>query len=304
MAQLHRNIKPILFEHFSEFLELYNKPNKRNRTNQKCKEECNDWTVSINEIIDFDLSAKNPNKFIELEHLTPENLLSKIKKNDFDINSYLLDIESSMLSILNNEFNKLDYPEIAIKNLIENTKNINPITEYSDKQITYIHISSINSSNNTIESPKIIIGAEAPSRARKNVKLGDVLFATTRPNLKNIAIVNENYINPIASTGFCVLRPKENELNNEFLFYFLISEKVQEYIKPFIKGAQYPAISDKDLINIKIPHPTIKTQIAIVNKIKQLLDSIQSITELQNNKLDNLRALKSSLLDQAFKGEL
>ena len=296
--------KPLLYEHLSEFVELYKNPKKRNHTNHKLNEEFNDWTVSVTEIIDFDLSARNPHKIVELEHLTPESLLSEIKKNDLQISSHLLEIESSMVSILNNEFSRLNYPEIPIKNLIENTKNINPITEYEDKSITYIDISSINSSNNTIESPKIIIGANAPSRARKNVKIGDVIFATTRPNLKNIAIVNENYLNPIASTGFCVLRPKKNELNNEFLFYFLISEKVQEYIKPFIKGAQYPAISDKDLLNIKIPHPAIDIQIKVVNKIKQLLENIQSITEIQNKKLDNLKALKSSLLDQAFKGEL
>jgi len=296
--------KPITYKHMQEFVELFKNHKKRNYTNAKTIEGSNDWTVSIEDIVDYDISAKNPHKVVEIEHLTPENLLFKIKNNDLEINRYLAEIESSVFSILNKEFDRLNYPEKSIKNLIENTKNVNPITEYRNQSITYIDISSINSINNTIESPKIIIGSEAPSRAKKIVKRGDVLFATTRPNLKNIAIVNDSYNIPIASTGFCVLRPKKNELNNEFLFYFLISEKVQEYIKPFIKGAQYPAISDKDLINIKIPHPTIEIQMEVVSKIKKLLNGIQSITELQNKKLDNLKALKSSLLDQAFKGEL
>lgn len=134
---------------------------------------------------------------------------------------------------------------------------------------------------------------------------GICIFATTRPNLKNIAIVNKDYINPIASTGFCVLRPLDTKLNNEYLFYFLTSQKVQELITPFIKGAQYPAISDKDLLSIKIPLPnSISEQKKIVSTIKLITDTTNRFINEIQIKLDNMKALKSSLLDQAFKGEL
>ena len=94
-------------------------------------------------------------------------------------------------------------------------------------------------------------------------------------------------------------------MNNEYLFYFLTSQKVQELITPFIKGAQYPAISDKDLLSIKIPLPnSIKEQEKIVSTIKLITDTTNNFINEIQIKLDNMKALKSSLLDQAFKGEL
>lgn len=88
--------KPIAYEHMQEFVELFNNPKLRNKTNQKVNENCNDWTISINEIIEknYDLSAKNPNKITEVEHLTPSKLLAKIKDNNLKIDSFINKIES------------------------------------------------------------------------------------------------------------------------------------------------------------------------------------------------------------------
>jgi type I restriction enzyme S subunit len=210
-----------------------------------------------------------------------------------------------LLSVLDEEFSSLKCNQVSIGQLLEKTQNLNPISEFKNDEFTYIDITSINNSLYKIENPKTLKGKDAPSRAKKIVEFGDVIFATTRPNLKNIAIVNESYYNPIASTGFCVLRTKNTKLLNEYLFYFLTSQKVQELIVPFIKGAQYPAISDKDLLSIQIPLPdSIDEQKKIISRIKFLTDKTNSLVKEIQIKLDNMKALKSSLLDQVFKGEL
>jgi type I restriction enzyme S subunit len=212
--------------------------------------------------------------------------------------------QALMGSVLDEEFSNSKNKLKPIKGLVLKTKTSSPKAEYLNNEFTYIDISSVNKDIFQIESPKVLLGIDAPSRARKVVEKGDVVFATTRPNLKNIAIVSEDYTNPIASTGFCLLRTKKELLNNEYLFYFLISEKVQEYIQPFIKGAQYPAISDKDLLSIEIPFLSIKKQEESVNRIKSIFDVSNNLVATQTQKLNHLKALKSSLLDQAFKGEL
>ncbi len=213
--------------------------------------------------------------------------------------------QALLLSVLDEEFSRLKCNQIPIGSLLEKTNNVNPITEFQNDEFTYIDITSINNSDYEIENPKILKGKEAPSRAKKVVTIGDIVFATTRPNLKNIAIVNKVYNNPIASTGFCVLRTKKSKLLNEYLFHYLTSHKVQELIEPFIKGAQYPAISDKDLLSIAIPIPdSIDEQQKIVSRIKLVTDKTNDVIKEIQNKLQNLKALKSSLLDQAFKGEL
>ena len=97
--------------------------------------------------------------------------------------------------------------------------NIENINLKINGEIAYIDISSINNKENKIFSCKIYNNInEAPSRAKKILNEGDILISTVRPNLKNIAILN-NKILPltIGSTGFCVLRFKDI-INNKYIF--------------------------------------------------------------------------------------
>lgn len=191
---------------------------------------------------------------------------------------------------------------IQISDLVEKTKNINPSSQQA-AIYNYIDISSVNNEEHKIGEPKQISGKEAPSRARKHVVKGDVLFATTRPNLKNIALLEQDYENAVASTGFCILRVKKRVSNN-FLFLCLLSNNIQDQIKPKIRGAQYPAISDKDLFNCFIPDLELETQIKLSNRIQNTRLLLSKLLIEQQSKLTYLKALKASILDKAFKGEL
>ena len=99
-----------------------------------------------------------------------------------------------MASVLNDVFVELEekYGLIKINDVVVKTKNKNPLNE-KDTPFTYIDISSIDNKSFKIVEPKQLIGSEAPSRAKKEVFQGDIVYSTTRPNLKNIAIVSENY---------------------------------------------------------------------------------------------------------------
>lgn len=233
-----------------------------------------------------------------------DGLFAKIDQAISLLDANLQHTQALMGSVLDEEFGKLDCEKKSLKELVLKTKTANPKKDFPEDEFTYIDISSVNKELNQIEEPKILFGKDAPSRARKVIQKEDIVFATTRPNLKNIAIVFETFNNPIASTGFCVLRVDKEILNNEYLFYFLISDLVQEYIQPFIRGAQYPAISDKDLLSLKIPFLSIKEQEVKVARIKNTFKVSKNLIKTQTQKLNHLKALKSSLLDQAFKGEL
>lgn len=85
--------KPILYEHLEEFVELFHHPKKRNKTNKKVNDDCNDWTIKVSEIKDYDISAKNPNKIVEVIHQSPKALIAKLKANDKKIDAHLRKIE-------------------------------------------------------------------------------------------------------------------------------------------------------------------------------------------------------------------
>jgi type I restriction enzyme S subunit len=154
-----------------------------------------------------------------------------------------------------------------------------------------------------IVEPKQLLGSEAPSRAKKEVLLGDIIYSTTRPNLKNIALIKEEYNNPIASTGFCILRVNETTINS-YLFYYLLTDKLFEQIEPNIRGAQYPATSDKDLKNCNIPNTPLAIQQKVVSYLGKISKKTEKIKQIQKEKMESLVALKASILDQTFRGEL
>ena len=146
-----------------------------------------------------------------------------------------------------------------------------------DKMFTYIDISSIDVTTGTITNPQELIGEEAPSRARKVVRAGDIIISTCRPTRGAIAIVPLEMDNQICSTGFSVIRV-HNNINNCYLHFILRSEVVKEQFRKFSTGSSYPAILDDDVKKTIIPLPNKSIQDEIArNVIEQ--------TEIRNNKI-------------------
>ena len=153
--------------------------------------------------------------------------------------------------------------------------NIENINLKINGEIAYIDISSINNKENKIFSCKIYNNInEAPSRAKKILNEGDILISTVRPSLKNIAILN-NKILPltIGSTGFCVLRFKDI-INNKYIFEIIKSDNFTEMLVKKQIGANYPAISDRDIKLIEIPVPPIELQ----NKFAERVEKIEKLS--------------------------
>nr|GFD52225.1 hypothetical protein [Tanacetum cinerariifolium] len=84
--------------------------------------------------------------------------------------------------------------------------------------INYIDIGNVNSYGETKEIQPILF-KDAPSRARRIVRKGDVIVSTVRTYLKAIAAVESDEENLIASTGFAVLRADEKNVAAAYLKY-------------------------------------------------------------------------------------
>ena len=147
-----------------------------------------------------------------------------------------------------------------------------------NKPFSYIDIGSINNKQQKLnDSENIIMPEKAPSRARKIICYGDVLYATVRPYLHNIAIVDKEFSNePIASTGFAVLSCK-NGMVNRYLFYYLLSPTFDLYANSNenAKGVAYPAINDEKLYNALIAIPPHNEQMRICEQVKNVFNTIK-----------------------------
>lgn len=147
-----------------------------------------------------------------------------------------------------------------------------------NKPFSYIDIGSINNKQQELnDSENIVLPEKAPSRARKIICYGDVLYATVRPYLHNIAIVDKEFSNePIASTGFAVLSCK-NGMVNRYLFYYLFSPTFDLYANSNenAKGVAYPAINDEKLYNALIAIPPYNEQMRICEQIQNVFNTIK-----------------------------
>ncbi len=93
-----------------------------------------------------------------------------------------------------------------------------------DKTFCYIDVGSINNISHTLNIENTVVEAkDASSRAKKIVQKGDVIFATIRPYLKNICIIDRDFpYEPIVSTAFAVMHCPKGLLN-KYLYYYLLS---------------------------------------------------------------------------------
>ena len=110
--------------------------------------------------------------------------------------------------------------------------------------------------------------SNAPSRARQHVQFGDIIISTVRPNLKNVAMVSMDSDNLVASSGFCVLRPKK--CTSEFLMAIVCSDRFTDAMVNVVTGANYPAIKNSDVLNYCVPLPSEEQQRQFANFVTQV----------------------------------
>jgi type I restriction enzyme S subunit len=185
----------------------------------------------------------------------------------------------------------------------EKTANIKWETEINSYK--YIDLTSVSRDTLKIEDYKSVNKENAPSRAKKIVLLNDVIFGTTRPTLKRVALIDDIYQNQICSTGFAVLRAN-NEISNSKLIYFFIQSSIfMDRMEKVQRGTSYPAVTDKDVKDTIIPFPTNnKRQEKIVKELDKLREATDKLVANYEKKLSDLAELRKSLLEQAFLGNL
>lgn len=185
------------------------------------------------------------------------------------------------------------------------TRNHGQITPL--EAFCYIDVGTVDNVHQKLsKSENIVEAKDAPSRAKKVVEFGDVLYSTVRPYLHNVCIVDKEFSKiPIASTAFCVMKVNEDILLNKFLFYWLISAEFDRFSNgSSSKGTLYPAIGEKDLLNGVIPLPSIKEQQEIVEKIDEIFTVLDDLDYIQMSYLADIEILKAKLYYAAIQGKL
>lgn len=195
---------------------------------------------------------------------------------------------------------------VRLQSIVYNRGQIVPTEEFS-----YIDIGSIDNKHQKLSDTETIIKPEnAPSRARKIIEYGDVIYSTVRPYLHNMCIIDKPFKRmPIASTGFAVMTCHTG-VYNKFLLYYLLSPTFDSYANHTqnAKGMAYPAINNDRLYRALIALPPLSEQKRIVAKLEELMPLVDRYEEAWT-KLEAFNArfpvdMQNSILQMAMEGKL
>jgi type I restriction enzyme S subunit len=140
----------------------------------------------------------------------------------------------------------------------------------------------------------------------KRTKLiGDELLLCVRGSTGVLSIATEELKGANVTRGIVPIRFNLELIDQDFGYYLLISNFVQNQIRVKTYGAALMQINIGDLRKIETPYPkSLNEQQTIVRKLDSLRTETQNLEAVYQKKIADLEELKKSVLQKAFAGEL
>ena len=167
-----------------------------------------------------------------------------------------------------------------------------------DTPIRYVDISSV-SHDAGIAEPEFMLFGDAPSRARRKARAGDVVVSTVRTYLKAVAAVDDAHADCVYSTGFAVLRPRKEHLTPEFLKWLALNELLIQAVESHSEGLSYPAINASELINLKTTLPSLSEQARIASILDRETARIDALIAKKTRFIELLKEKRQALITHA-----
>ena len=177
------------------------------------------------------------------------------------------------------------------------TSNMRSVTsDYPFKIIKYLDTGSITCGK--LESYQEIPFANAPSRAKRLASDGDIVYSNVRPIQRHYGLLKNPPKNLVVSTGFSVISVDKNRADPRFVYDYLSSDEIVEYLDSVAEGSTsaYPSLRPSDIDNLFILLPPLPEQRAIASVLSSLDDKI----DLLHRQNKTLEAMAETLFRQWF----
>ncbi|MCE2198676.1 restriction endonuclease subunit S [Streptococcus thermophilus] len=156
-----------------------------------------------------------------------------------------------------------------------------------------------NITENQIDTLQIFQkGEKLPSRAKRKVEKGTIIYSTVRPNQKHFGYFDTHSNDLVVSTGFATLDVIDPRINSKYLYYLLTQNSVISQLQSIGENStsSYPSIRPEDIGNLSFVFPDIDIQ----NKIADILTSIDKKIQTNNQINQELEAMAKTLYDYWF----
>lgn len=178
-----------------------------------------------------------------------------------------------------------------------NDESLSEATE-PDQELLYVDISNVDSYG-TVHDVVTHRFEDAPSRARRIARHGDIIISTVRTYLQAIAAIENPPENLIVSTGFAVVRPDDELLDKRFCKYALRESHFLWEVESRSTGVSYPAINASELANIRIKLPSLGVQRLIADYLDREIVRIDALVAEKQHMLALLEEKRAALISRA-----
>tara|TARA_R110000772_G_scaffold129051_1_gene236923 strand:- start:6198 stop:7424 length:1227 start_codon:yes stop_codon:yes gene_type:complete len=171
---------------------------------------------------------------------------------------------------------------------------------FSDGDIPFFKVAQMNNHHETMVAPEITFN-ETVAKEHK-IKLfpkGSTLIpkrgGAILTNKKRMLLEDASYDSNIMG-----LKADESKISDEYLFAFMRTIDLAN----FVDASTIPQVNNKHIDQMQIPLASIEEQADVVNRVNLLVKKVESVNSQIQSQLNDFLALKNSILDSAFKGEL
>jgi type I restriction enzyme S subunit len=140
----------------------------------------------------------------------------------------------------------------------------------------------------------------APSRARRKLRVDDLLVSTVRPNLKSHLWFRDRSANWVCSTGFSVVRCLESVSHPGYVFAHLFADGIAKQIDALLTGSNYPAINSRDVRQLQVPVPSLEEQTAIATILSDMDTELAAL----ESRLAKARQIKQGMMQELLTGRI
>jgi type I restriction enzyme, S subunit len=162
--------------------------------------------------------------------------------------------------------------------------------------IHYVDIKSVT--EGSIDGVATMDFSEAPSRARRIVAHGDVIWSTVRPNLRAFALIIDPVEDTIASTGFAVLSAKAIPFS--YLYMATTTQEFTDFLVNHTSGSAYPAVNAGVFENA----PFLVPPAEILKRFNAFAENSLLLQAQLRQRNDNLRRTRDLLLPKLLSGQM
>jgi type I restriction enzyme S subunit len=211
--------------------------------------------------------------------------------------------DAFMGSVLNDVFGELEekYQKIRLSDLVKIIGGGTPSKKeklyWENGTIKWATVGDMNVE--TIQNTELSITEKGLKESSSNIIPKEAIIIATRVGLGKVCYLETD---TAINQDLKGILPLNDEVNIRFLFNYF--KNISKYIISQGTGATVKGVKLDFVKELEIPLCPLTIQEKTVTYLDAISQKIEKVKQVQQEKMEHLTALKSSILDQAFKGRI